>query len=115
MQQPYASNTSPLTNLSATGLVGLVVIWAGAKRKRSPWTWGSVPVLSSWMNGKDGTRPTDWNSVSPESWVSCWKPSHGARSTQFAHHLDALRHKAGFYLAEQVHHSALALSGESDM
>jgi predicted nucleic acid-binding protein len=29
-------------------------------------------------------------------------------------HLDALRHKAGFYLAEQVYHSALALAGESD-
>jgi predicted nucleic acid-binding protein len=29
-------------------------------------------------------------------------------------HLDALRHKAGFYLADQVYHSALALAGESD-
>jgi len=29
-------------------------------------------------------------------------------------HLDALRHKAGFYLAEGVYHSALALAGESD-
>ena len=30
-------------------------------------------------------------------------------------HLDALRHKAGFYLADQVYHSALALAGESDI
>ena len=30
-------------------------------------------------------------------------------------HLDALRHKAGFYLTEQVYHSALALAGESDV
>jgi len=29
-------------------------------------------------------------------------------------HLDALRHKAGFYLAEGVYHSALALAGEGD-
>jgi len=29
-------------------------------------------------------------------------------------HLDALRHKAGFYLAEGVYHSALALAGEAD-
>ena len=29
-------------------------------------------------------------------------------------HLDALRHKAGFYLTEQVYHSALTLAGESD-
>jgi len=28
-------------------------------------------------------------------------------------HLDALRHEAGFYLAEQVYHSALTLAGES--
>jgi predicted nucleic acid-binding protein len=28
-------------------------------------------------------------------------------------HLDALRHKAGFYLTEQVYHSALTLVGES--
>jgi predicted nucleic acid-binding protein len=29
-------------------------------------------------------------------------------------HLDALRHKAGFYLSEQVYHSALSLTGESN-
>jgi len=29
-------------------------------------------------------------------------------------HPDALRHKAGFYLTEQVYHSALTLAGESD-
>ena len=29
-------------------------------------------------------------------------------------HLDALRHKAGFYFAEQVYHSALTLAGEID-
>jgi predicted nucleic acid-binding protein len=29
-------------------------------------------------------------------------------------HLDALRHKAGFYLTDQVYHSALTLAGESD-
>jgi len=29
-------------------------------------------------------------------------------------HLDALRHKAGFYLAEGVYHAALALAGESE-
>lgn len=29
-------------------------------------------------------------------------------------HLDALRHEAGFYLSEQVYHSALSLAGESD-
>ena len=29
-------------------------------------------------------------------------------------HLDALRHKAGFYLAERVYQSALALAGESE-
>ena len=29
-------------------------------------------------------------------------------------HLDALRHKAGFHLTEQVYHSALLLAGESN-
>ena len=29
-------------------------------------------------------------------------------------HLDALRHKAGFYLSEPVYHAALSLVGESD-
>jgi hypothetical protein len=29
-------------------------------------------------------------------------------------HLDALRHKAGFYLSEQVYHLALSLTGESN-
>ena len=29
--------------------------------------------------------------------------------------LDALRHKAGFYLSEPVYHAALSLAGESDM
>jgi predicted nucleic acid-binding protein len=29
-------------------------------------------------------------------------------------HLDALRHKAGFYLSEQVYHFALSLTGESN-
>ena len=30
-------------------------------------------------------------------------------------HLDALRHKAGFYLSEPVYHAALSLAGESDL
>jgi predicted nucleic acid-binding protein len=29
-------------------------------------------------------------------------------------HLDALRHKAGFYLSEPVYHAAVSLAGESD-
>jgi len=29
-------------------------------------------------------------------------------------HLDALRHKAGFYLSEPVYHAALSLAGESE-
>ena len=29
-------------------------------------------------------------------------------------HMDALRHKAGFYLSEPVYHAALSLAGESD-
>ena len=29
-------------------------------------------------------------------------------------HLDALRHRVGFYLTDQVYHSALTLAGESD-
>ena len=29
-------------------------------------------------------------------------------------HLDALRHKAGFYLSDPVYHAAVSLAGESD-
>ncbi len=53
-----------------------------ARQSRCPWSLG--PIWSSWMNGKDGTRPRDWNSVSLASLVCYWRPSHGALWMRFA-------------------------------
>jgi hypothetical protein len=65
-------------------VTALDVIWTEARGRRSPWPWSLMPILSSWMNGRDGTRPRDWNSVSPASLASCWRPSHGVLWMRFA-------------------------------